>query len=331
MTTTNDMREQDRSLGELANPQPIAKQQLVQRFHRGPMGNVLQRYINSHSRQGQADYSALALEQLWAEAVRHDPAIGLHLFAAFTPQDWHVIALVGQYCNNVQDAMENWARYAGLASDMDAVSILQDANGIGVELNIDAPINLVRYLTEHYFVMALTVCNQGSGHTIVPARVQLAYPKPDYHSEYRAYFGGNVSFECAHTRMYFDSASLSIPMRNRHAGMLAVLKQELDRCVARQQRLAGWSSKVAQSIRHNLANGQVPTLDSQAELLHQSPRTLRRRLEDEGVSFRQLLDLVRADIEQYLELQGESRTDIASQLGYSDLTAYLHARKRWQS
>ncbi|SFW47639.1 MULTISPECIES: AraC family transcriptional regulator ligand-binding domain-containing protein [Pseudomonas] len=330
MTTTNDMREQDKSLGKLANPQPLAKPQLVQRFHRGPMGNVLQRYINSHSRQGQADYSALALEQLWDEAARHDPAIGLHLFGTFTPQDWHVIALAGQYCDTVQDAMENWARYAGLASDMDMVSILEDANGIGVELNIDAPINLVRYLTEHYFVMALTVCIQGSGHTIVPACVQLAYAKPAYYSQYSAFFGSNVSFECARTRMYLDSASLSLPMHNRHPGILSVLKQELDRCIARQKRLAGWSAKVAHSIRHNLAHGQVPTLDNQAELLHQSPRTLRRRLEHEGISFRQLLDLVRADIEQYLELQGESRADIAEQLGYSDLTAYLHARKRWR-
>jgi hypothetical protein len=32
----------------------------------------------------------------------------------------------------------------------------------------------------------------------------------------------------------------------------------------------------------------------------------------------------------HLELQGESLTEIAAQLGYSDLTAYLHARSRWR-
>lgn len=326
MTSTNDMREPDTNLGELANPKP----QPVQRFHRGPMGNVLQRFISSHSRRTRTDYSALALEQLWDEAARHDPAIGLHLFATFTPQDLHVLALVGQYCEDVEGAMRNWARYAGLASDMDAVSIVCDAHGMGVELNIDAPTNLVRYLAEHYFVMFLTVCSRGAGHPLMPARVQLAYPRPSYHSHYAECLGSQVSFDCEHTRLYLDEASLRLPMRNRHAGMLAVLTQELDRCIARQQRLSGWSAKVAQSIRQSFARGQAPTLDSQAEQLHQSPRTLRRRLDDEGMTFRQLLDLVRADIEQYLELQGESRAHIAGQLGYSDLTAYLHARKRWQ-
>ena len=82
--------------------------------------------------------------------------------------------------------------------------------------------------------------------------------------------------------------------------------------------------------RQQLLAGQAPSLETQAQLLHQSPRTLRRRLEEQSLSFRQLLDQVRAELEQYLELQGNSRTQIAAQLGYSDLAAYLHARKRWR-
>jgi hypothetical protein len=54
-------------------------------------------------------------------------------------------------------------------------------------------------------------------------------------------------------------------------------------------------------------------------------------MEEQGMTFRQLFDLVRAELEQHLEFLGESRAQIASQLGYSDLAAYLHARKRWRS
>jgi AraC-like DNA-binding protein len=111
---------------------------------------------------------------------------------------------------------------------------------------------------------------------------------------------------------------------------MEVLRQELDRRLAQQQRLSGWAGRVAQGIRQNLLAGQAPSLETQAQALHQSPRTLRRRLEEQGLSFRQLLDQVRAELEQYLELQGNSRTQIAAQLGYSDLAAYLHARKRWR-
>ncbi|MCY1380543.1 putative HTH-type transcriptional regulator [compost metagenome] len=88
---------------------------------------------------------------------------------------------------------------------------------------------------------------------------------------------------------------------------------------------------MATGARQQLARGQVPSLESQAQALHQSPRTLRRQLEEQGLTFRQLLDQVRAELEQQLELQGETRSEIAFQLGYSDLAAYLHARKRWQA
>jgi len=77
--------------------------------------------------------------------------------------------------------------------------------------------------------------------------------------------------------------------------------------------------------------GQSPTLKGLCAHLHQSPRTLRRRLEEQGLSFRQLLDQTRAELEMYLELQGESRAQIALQLGYNDQAAYLHARKRWKT
>lgn len=326
MTASNDMREPDRNLSEPAN----SRHAPTQRFHRGPLGAVLTRFISSHA-HSKTDYSALALEKLWDEAARHDPAIGLHLFSLFTPQDRHVLALMCQYCATVGDAMRYWARYAALASDMDDVALVDEAEGAVVELSIDAPANLSRYLVEHYFVMALSVCSEGAGQTITPLRVQFAHSRPAYHAQYGQRLGDQLSFDSAGNRLYFSAASLALPMTNRHPGMLALMSEELDRILARQQRLSGWAGKVAQSIRQRLARGEVPSLDSEAERLHQSPRTLRRRLDEQGLTFRQLLDLMRAELEYYLELQGESRAEIASKLGYSDLTAYLHARKRWRS
>lgn len=74
----------------------------------------------------------------------------------------------------------------------------------------------------------------------------------------------------------------------------------------------------------------MPTLVDLAHAMHQTPRTLRRRLDEQGTTFRQLLDHVRAELELHLEMQGESLMAIATQLGYSDTAAYLHARGRWR-
>ncbi|AWY38965.1 AraC family transcriptional regulator [Pseudomonas putida] len=303
----------------------------TERFHRGPLGRVLERYLQNRTLQERSNYSMVALEQLWAKAAADDPAIGLNLFSQFSRQDWHVLVHAALYSVDLEEAIRFWARYAKLASDMDNVVLVEEGNCLGVELRIDAPASLVRYVVEHYSVMSLSALRIGAGICLVPQRACFMHPRPAYHGQYAQWFGDNVQFDCEHNRLYFTRSSLQVQLQTHHAGMQEVLRQELDRRLSQQHQLSGWAGRVAQGIRQNLISGQVPSIETQAQELHQSARTLRRRLEEEGMTFRYLLDRVRAELEQYLELQGNSRTQIATQLGYSDLAAYVHARKRWRT
>ncbi|MDB6144571.1 MAG: transcriptional regulator [Pseudomonas sp.] len=318
------MRETDKIMGEEAN-------QPARRFHRGQLGRVLERVLQKQTRNNRRDYNLLELEQLWTLAAQHDPAVGLHLFGEFTPQDWHVLAHVALYCPDVSAVIRCWADYAGLASDTDNARIIDGPLGMGVELQIDAPANLARYVVEHYSVMAVTQLRKGTGQPIRPVLARFAHSRPSYYAEYSAWFGDNVEFDNPQNCLFYDRATLQLPMLTRHAGMEEVLRSELDRRMARHRQFTGLTGKIAASMRQSLARGEAPSLESLADGLHQSPRTLRRRLEEQGMTFRQLFDLVRAELEQHLEFMGENRVEIASQLGYSDLAAYLHARKRWRS
>ncbi|MBB4862209.1 AraC-like DNA-binding protein [Pseudomonas nitritireducens] len=301
------------------------------RFHRGPLGQVLERYLNSQRPRRQTDYNLVELEQLWIEAARLEPAIGLQLFGHFTAQDWHVIAHLAQFCADVRQAIHCWVRYAPLASDTDAFALIEEGGSVAVELRIDAPEPLNRYLVEHYAVMAVTQLRRGTGAAVQPLRACFTHARPAYHEQYRDWFGERIEFASARTRLYFDAATLELPLLGRHAGLVDLLTQELDRRLARLRQLSGWAAKAAAIIRRLLEQGEVPALESVAERLHQSSRTLRRRLGEQGMTFRELLGQVRAELEQHLELQGETRTRIAERLGYADLAAYLHARKRWSS
>jgi AraC-like DNA-binding protein len=67
-----------------------------------------------------------------------------------------------------------------------------------------------------------------------------------------------------------------------------------------------------------------------AHALNLSERSLRRKLEQEGLSFRGLLDEARKV--RALELMagdGNLLTDIALQTGFSDVRAFSRAFKRW--
>lgn len=318
------MRETDRIEREAVNRSP-------QRFHRGKLGQVLERFLDSHAGGKHKDYNLIELDQLWREAARVDPAIGLNLFGLFTPQDWHVLAYLCLYSPDVLSAMQLWARYAPLAADTDTVRLVNDENGLGVELNVDAPGDLARYVVEHYGVMAITQLRQGTGRDVQPVLAQFAHSRPSYYLQYSHWFGDRVEFDCVVNRFYFDAPSTRLPMQTRHHGLLELLTQELDRRLAAHSHFSGWSARLADGVRQSLAKGETPTLVDLAHALHQTPRTLRRRLEEQGTTFRQLLDQVRAELEQLLEMQGEPIAQIAAQLGYSDTTAYLHARNRWRA
>ncbi len=234
------------------------------------------------------------------------------------------------YSPDILSAMHLWARYAPLASDTDNVRLVNDENGVGVELNVDAPGELARYVVEHYGVMSIAQLRRGTGHNVQPILAKFTHSRPSYYKQYTEWFGDRVEFDCSINCFYFHARSLSLPMQTRHHGMLELLTQELDRRIAAHRNFSGWSAKVAEGARRSLARRETPNLDNLAKSLHQTPRTLRRRLEEQGTTFRQLLDQIRAELEMHLELQGESLTEIAAQLGYSDLTAYLHARSRWR-
>ncbi len=61
-----------------------------------------------------------------------------------------------------------------------------------------------------------------------------------------------------------------------------------------------------------------------------SARTLRRKLVQEGMAFRDLLDRVRRDMcKLYFMEDTRALGEIAALLGYGDLSAFTRAHKNW--
>lgn len=72
------------------------------------------------------------------------------------------------------------------------------------------------------------------------------------------------------------------------------------------------------------------SLDEIADRLHLSPRTLHRRLEEEGASFRAIKDALRRDMAlARLSKSRDSIARIAADLGYADTSAFYRAFVDW--
>jgi len=74
----------------------------------------------------------------------------------------------------------------------------------------------------------------------------------------------------------------------------------------------------------------TPDLPQAARALGLSDRTLKRRLQEEGISYRMLLAEVRGrQANQLLADETLSLTEIAERMGFSDLSSFSQAYKRW--
>jgi AraC-like DNA-binding protein len=74
-----------------------------------------------------------------------------------------------------------------------------------------------------------------------------------------------------------------------------------------------------------------PRLRQLAATLNVSDRTLRRRLADEGVSFRGLLDEIREQLaEELLVTGGLPVAEVAERLGYLEVSSFSQAFRRWK-
>lgn len=148
-------------------------------------------------------------------------------------------------------------------------------------------------------------------------------------AKYEAAFGCPVQFSMPQTRMEIAARQVFRPSPFADARLFSAASE-------RYQQPANWMAQGKEHLGYsyfylsNELDKSPPTLDRMAISFGMSERTLRRKLVEEGYPFRELLDLVRQDLcRLYFMEDKRSLGEIALLLGYSDLSAFTRAYKRW--
>jgi len=167
------------------------------------------------------------------------------------------------------------------------------------------------------------------GRRIPLQRMEFRYPRPPHSAEYDLAFGCRSHFDSKITAATFDRKYLTMPVvRDSRA-----LTEFLHNAPADLASAPDYETSAGESVRRILAHAApaaMPSLDAVAGQLSVSPQTLRRRLAEEGTSFRQHKDELRRDIAIDALTSGDATMeDIAAKLGYADPSAFHRAFKRW--
>jgi AraC-like DNA-binding protein len=138
----------------------------------------------------------------------------------------------------------------------------------------------------------------------------------------------DVRFGRAHNRLHFPRAMFDEPLPQADRHTLEMCMAQCDVLMQSSERRRGITALVRSKLFRD--SGVFPTLPDVADELDIHPRTLRRRLAEEGTSFRSLLNEARSTVAvDLLRNVGLTVEEVSTRLGYTEVSTFSHAFKRW--
>ena len=260
-----------------------------------------------------------------------EPNLGLKIAPLSSRLQPRLAFFFKQSALSLVDYLRMIARYACISTEAMNITIQQDASHLLMSITPNAPGRVSLHQTEGFVA---TVCDMlWQAFAIAPEAIDFSHGNPCPQEDTRVYadlLGVMPRFQQAQSRLYFtktdgdshypEHTPSSISMDNIRA-MEALHKSEIG--------IDSWAERCRFLLEILLCYGE-PDKQALADLLAVSPRTLQRRLEDEGHSFRGLLRSLRMALAvKYITERSLSSEDIAFLLGYQDVGQYFKAFKSW--
>lgn len=269
-------------------------------------------------------------QTLWKTAlnITNNPALGLELGQIFNASK---IGLVGHIIFNSESLEEGIKEYVRLFSIVnEAISLVFDTD------EKYAYLRFIHLNPEYYCIPDMErsmVLSLYRGKALFDSdikweSVDFQHAQPDYIDKYQKVFNCPLNFNQSHCQIVFERKYLELApkQRNPYLGGAAL---EYANTMLKKLFRRTYAEKVKGLIAQTISTGEAD-VDHIANQLNTSRQTLYRKLKAEGVSFQGLLEDVRfSAAKDQLKNSDRQLSEIAFSLGFSDLSAFSRAFKRW--
>ena len=268
---------------------------------------------------------------LWkaVEAVSGDSAIGLKLGTESRTERFHPIGLAALSSENFGSAVDRMARYKQLTCPEEVIQ-KKDEREWSIQFRwLLAEEIEPAILIECAFAWILSIARHGTGERISPVRAEFVQPR-EHLQALASHFGCPVVFGVSRNAIVFGASDARRAFITRNAELLAMLAPQLEKELSEEKDEENFLERVRVAIQ-GLLTGRRPSIEDIAGLLHVSPRTLQRRLQDEGSSFQKVLEDARHSLARhYLNNSVLELDEAAYLLGYHDTNSFARAFRNWE-
>ena len=265
-----------------------------------------------------------------AATMTGDDRFGLHFGERYHPKDIGPLAYVVLHSPTFAAGIQNIARYHRVFNQATRVWIAHEGQWALVRHRLDEPVlGAARQHNEYGLAMGLNMIRLMAGREWAPAEVHFAHDAPGDIREHTRVFGAPVSFGRATNAVVVEPIFLDQPVPAADERLYAILRPYLDSLTAALPGDDGLLGRVRQAIGESIRDG-VPTLAHVGRKIGSTPRTLQRRLREHQVDFKRLVEDTRRQLAvTYLRDPRHTLSEIAYLLGYSEVSAFNRAFKRW--
>lgn len=262
-------------------------------------------------------------------ALTGDAEFGLHLGARFDLSGFGLLGELLRHSASVGEALGALLSYLQLQNRGGAPLLLGPSHGsvmLGYALYRHG-VPASAHVHDGSIAIAYRLLAELCGRGWKAQRVQFSHGRPARLTEFRRVFGPSLAFDAEVSAVVFDAAWLARPIDGadpiRHLQLMRMLRET----VADHPMSLG---DQVQGMLYQMVLGGTATSTAVAQRFGVHERTLRRRLQEQGLSLQQLVARTRFELAQHLlRNTGLSVAAIAAALGYEDANAFSRAFRSW--
>lgn len=282
----------------------------------------------------QAQLPFLPLQQQLRAIIElaDEPLIGLRASTLINMATIGVLGYVMQTSPTLRNLIETVIRFEGLLSNVCRTSLRVEGT--------TAVWALESFISDELVARHATECTLGTWATLLDlvrgekpgallqgVRLRHAAPKdPALLRDYEDFFRCSVRFNQAESALLAAASALDQPMALADPALHDTLEEHARLQLSRRSSGPSLTDQVKGAVRSRLMQHAAPTREEIAEALAMSGRTLHRKLQEAGTSFRAVLDGQRLALARdYLRDSALTVEAIAQQLGFQESQSFI----RW--
>ena len=259
-----------------------------------------------------------------------DDCFGLHFGENFQPKNIGPLAYVALNSPTIATGIQNVERYLHVYDSSAKWFFTVEGNrGYIRYLLTDIGFEPLRQSNEHGMTLIVNTLRMMVGSQWAPQEVQFAHAAPEQTSEHHRIFRAPVVFSCETNALVIERDFIERKVPAADQQLYQIMKQYLDQVLSEIPREDAVLSSIRKAVAESMRDGD-PKLSRVAKKVSMGPRTLQRRLKECGSDFKKLVEDTRQRFAvSYLKDRKNSLTEVAFLLGYSEVSAFNRAFKRW--